>query len=105
MPRKAKTTKAPKVLKVDQPRTTKAKTKKTPMPSCWKDMKKVDKKIIKLTKELKKTMEGALETIESHLKSESDVCYKEDLKDYFSWIMGLNIEMQKYKDYGKDRFV
>lgn len=103
MPRKAKTAKAHKILKTKTK--TKPKSKKIPMPSCWKDMKKVDKKIIKLTKELKKTMEVGLETIEANLKTERDVCYKEDLKDYFKWIEGLNSEMQRYKDYGKDRFI
>lgn len=83
----------------------KSKSKKIPMPSCWKEMKKVDKKIIKLTAELKKTMVNALTNIESKLKTEQDVCYKEDLKDYFIWIEGLNTEMQRYKDYGKDRFI
>lgn len=83
----------------------KAKSKKIPMPSCWKEMKKVDKKIMKLTKDLKKIMESGLVTIESKLKTEQDICYKEDLKDYFIWIDGLNAEMQRYKDYGKDRFI
>lgn len=94
--------------KKEQPKAPKKKAKssdeKVPMPSCWKDIKRMDMKVFQLTKDLVKYLSKIEETMIQHLETDTDKIYAEDVKDYLAWARDLNNDMAKYKEYGKDRF-
>lgn len=94
--------------KKESPKAPKKKAKvsneKVPMPSCWKEIKRMDLKVFQLTKDLVKYLSKIEETMSQYIETDVDKIYFQDVEDYLAWARDLNSDIAKYKDYGRDRF-